>query len=93
MPRKATKQPKVWFETSRFEIIVAIVNPKDDPIPQYIVVNKETGVHEFCNASLYFARDWAIQFTSALDKQDRDLAGEALEDLKQAILSTPTELN
>lgn len=60
------------FETKHFNVEVGSL--QNDPEPQYLVKNKETGVIEFCNASLYFARDWATQFTAALDQQDDELS-------------------
>lgn len=67
--RKKTSSKPIIFETSRFVVYVGKVKPEDD-YPQYIVENKETRVPEFDNSSLYFARDWALQFTKALDHQD-----------------------
>jgi hypothetical protein len=90
--KNRSKKEKIIFETPRFKIIIS--RTKADPEPKYLVVNKDTKVVEFDNGSLYFARDWAIQFTDALAKQDKELANGALEELKQAIVSAgPQELN
>lgn len=62
----------VLFETPRFLIEVGTLH--NDPEPQYLVKNKETRIVEFCNASLYFARDWALQFTQALAQQEEEMA-------------------
>lgn len=59
------------FETDRFEIVTGTAG--EDPDVQYLVKNKATGVVEFCNSSLYFVRDWAMQFTGALEKQDEEI--------------------
>jgi hypothetical protein len=71
------------FETSRFVIEIGVL-PFEGMIPpgghvppqepQYLVKNKTTGVVEFCNTSLYFVRDWAVQMTEALDKQDKEMS-------------------
>lgn len=55
-------------ENERFFVEVGTFGKDKDP--QYLVKNKETGVVEFCNASLYFVRDWADQMSKALVKQD-----------------------
>ena len=68
------------FENSRFTVTVGVYSEQyesgvlKDPSPQYLVTNKETGVVEFINSSLYFVRDWAVQMTEAMDKQDAELA-------------------
>jgi hypothetical protein len=59
------------FETTRFIVEVGVIG--DDKDPQYLVRNKEHGVVEFCNTSVYFVRDWATQMTKALDRQDWEI--------------------
>jgi hypothetical protein len=71
------------YETSRFVVETGAVPLEvalppggfiPDQLPQYLVINKATGVVEFCNTALYFVRDWADQMTSALDRQDWEIA-------------------
>jgi len=60
------------YETDRFSVEVGVIGT--DPDPQYLVRNKETGVVEFCNTSLYFVRDWSQQMTRALVQQEWEIA-------------------
>lgn len=57
------------FETERFVVTIGVYGT--DPDPQYLVTNKDTGVVEFTNTSLYFVRDWANQMTDALKEQEK----------------------
>ncbi len=59
------------FENKRFMVTVGSFGDEKDP--QYLVTNKDTGVVEFINSSLYFVRDWAQQMSKALDEQDDEL--------------------
>lgn len=76
------------FETTRFTVEKGIL--ANDPEPQYLVKNKETEIVEFCNASLYFARDWAVQFTQALDQQEQEWKDKDTEKLLAAVTEAPT---
>jgi hypothetical protein len=63
------------FETPRFLIEIGTIDGDKDP--QYLVRSKANGVVEFCNTSLYFVRDWALQMTEALDEQDEKIESMA----------------
>lgn len=76
------------FETPRFYVQVGTINDETDP--QYLVVNKETSVVEFCNSSLYFVRDWSLQMTKALEVQDWEIANPGKDYPEDNVVQFPS---
>jgi len=67
---------KTRYGTKNYSISVGFV--KDGEMPQYVVLNNETGVVEFSHEVLSFAREWVNHFQQRLE--DLDAGKQVSED-------------